>query len=189
MITPEKTTPTSKNRKYTVWLVAAVVLAIPLIVWSYPKDPPLGKTGAPGEGTCGDCHGGGSGGGNITVTSSAGKHYKPGVKQHLTVTISDPNASDWGYEMTAVQVSHSSTGAGAFKAVDSNSDVRKSGTKSYAAQINDFQGSTNKVSYKIDWTPPKKKVGKITLYLAGVGGVGDPSFDSVYTGKLTLSPK
>jgi hypothetical protein len=188
-MTTLKNLASSKNKKLTATLVAGLVLAIPLIVWSFPKDPPLGTTGAPGEGTCGNCHGGGSGGGSLSVKSSSGTTYKPGVKQHLTVTIVDPNASDWGYEMTAVRKSKPTTGAGTFKAVDGNSDVRKSGTKSYAAQINDLLGKKKKVTYKIDWTPPKKNVGKITLYLAGIGGVGDPSADSPYTSSLTLSPK
>jgi len=178
-----------RNRKLTAIVVATLVLAIPLIVWSYPSNPPLGKTGAPGEGTCGDCHGGGPGGGSLSVKSSSGTTYKPGVKQHLTVTIADPNAVYWGYEMTAVQKSKPTVGAGAFKTVDGNSSVRKSGTKSYAAQVNDLQGKKTKVTYKIDWIPPKKKVGKITLYLAANGGTGDPTNDSPYTGSLTLSPK
>ena len=107
----------------------------------------------------------------------------------MIVTITDPGAGWWGYEMTAVRVSKPTTGAGTFKATDTFSSVRKLGTKSYAAQLNDQQGKTKKVTYKIDWTPPKTNVGKITLYLAGVGGFGDPSLDSVYTSSLTLSPK
>jgi hypothetical protein len=31
------------------------------MVWSFSNNPPLGKTGASGEGTCADCHGGGAG--------------------------------------------------------------------------------------------------------------------------------
>jgi hypothetical protein len=180
---------TLKNTKPMAWLVAAFVIIIPLVVWSFPSDPPLGKTGAPGESTCADCHSGGQGGGSIAVTSSSGKKYKPGIKQRLTVTIIDPNAIDWGYEMTAVRTAKPSAGVGKFKAADKNSNVRKSGSKSYPSQINDLNGSKGKVKYLVDWTPPPTNVGKITLYLAGVGGVGDPAGDSVYTGKLTLSPQ
>ena len=180
---------TVKDARVTATLVTALVFAVPLVVLSYSKDPPLAHTGAPGEGTCGNCHFGGPGGGSVKVKSSSGTTYTPGVKQHLTVTVADPNASFWGYEMTAVRSSKPATGAGTFKAVDGNSDVRKSGSKSYASQINDLQGKTGKVTYKIDWTPPKTKVGKITLYVAANGGTGDTANDSPYTGKLTLSPK
>lgn len=170
-------------------LVLSMIVAIPLILWSFPTNPPLGKTGAPGEGTCGDCHGGGPGGGKIAVKSSTGTTYHPGTKQHLTVTITDAAASDWGYEMTSVQTTKPTVGTGVFKATDTNSNVRKSGTKSYAAQANIQSGKTKQATYKIDWTPPAKSVGKITLYLSGVGGQGDPSVDSVYKSSLTLSPK
>jgi hypothetical protein len=180
---------TRKSTYLLALLILIVIVAIPLVVWSFPSNPPLAKTGAPGESTCADCHSGGAGGGGITVTASGKKNYHPGVKQHLIVTVTDPSAAFWGYEMTAVQVSKPTTGAGKFTATDKLSSVRKLGTKSYAAQLKDQQGKTQKVTYKIDWTPPKTNVGKIALYLAGVGGTGDPSADSVYTSKLTLSPK
>ena len=151
------------NRKAGIGLVITIVFAVPLIIWSSPKDPPLGKTGAPGEGTCADCHGGGPGGGSVSVKSSSGKTYHPGTKQHLTVTIADPNADTWGYELTAVQTKKGTVGAGKFKAVDTNSDVRAQNGKSYGSQVNDLQGKTGKVAYKIDWIPPKTNVGKITL--------------------------
>jgi hypothetical protein len=184
----KEATTTQKGSYLLAFLILSMIVAIPLVVWSFPSNPPLGKTGAPGEGTCGDCHGGGPGGGSIAVTSSAGTNYHPGTKQHLTVTIADPGAGDWGYEMTAVQASKPTLGAGAFKTVDKLSSVRISGKKKYASQLNDQQGKTKQVTYKIDWTPPRKNVGNITLYLAGIGGFGDPSSDSVYKSSLTLTP-
>jgi hypothetical protein len=169
------------------FLVLFLIVAIPSMLWSFSSNPPLAKTGAPGEGTCAQCHGGGAGGGKIAVTSSAGTHYHPGVKQHLKVTVTDASSNVWGYEMTSVQASKPTTGTGVFKATDKLSDVRKLGTKSYAAQLNDQQGKTKHVTFAIDWTPPSKNVGKITLYLAGVAG--NNGNDSVYTSRLTLSPK
>lgn len=184
-------TNTQKSKYLLVFLILFSILAVPMIVWSYPQNPPTGKTGAPGEGTCGSCHNGGAGGGNIAVTSSSGTTYKPGIKQHLTVTINDANALAWGYEMTSVRASKPTTGAGAFKATDKNSNVRKVGTKSYAAQFNPQSGKTQKVTYAIDWTPPKKAVGNITLYLCGLGDddSNPPNSSSVYTNSLTLTPQ
>jgi hypothetical protein len=179
-----KAMATLKANRFRGWLMAAIIVVIiPLMVWSFPSNPPLGKTGAPGEGTCGDCHGGGPGGGKIAVTSSIGAFYKPGVEQRLTVTITDPNATKWGYEMTAVKTSNPSVGKGVFKVVDTNSSVRSSGTKSYAAQVNDKSGKTLQVKYPIDWIPPSKNVGKVTLYFAANAS------DSTYNSSLTLSPQ
>jgi hypothetical protein len=173
-------TTTHKGRYVLAILVLSIIVGIPLAVWSFPGNPPVGKTGAPGESTCASCHGGGLGGGKIAVTASSGTTYHPGTKQPLTVTITDAHASDWGYEMTAVQTTKTTTGAGTFKATDNLSAVRTSGTKSYAAQVNDQVGKTKAATYKIDWTPPAKNVGKVTLYLSGIGGTGDPAADSVY---------
>lgn len=179
------------RKRSLAFVIVATIVAIPAIVWSFPSNPPLGRTGAPGESTCASCHNGGSGGGSISITSSAGKTYHPGTKQHLTVTINDAHAMAWGYEMTAVQASKPSVGQGKFIATDKNSAVRVSGTKSYAAQTNDLSGKTKKVTYLVDWTPPAKAVGNITLYVSGLGDVDSnpPNSSSVYSSKLTLTAK
>ncbi len=181
---------TLKNLSAKTWFVLVIVFLIPLIVWSSSRNPPLARTGAPGESTCASCHGGGPGGGRVAITSSTGTTYTPGVTQHLTVTITDANAAAWGYEMTAVQAAATSTGAGTFVATDTNSGVRTSGTKSYAAQLNDFAGTTGSHTYAVDWTPPATNVGNVTLYAAGLGAdnSGDTSGDSTYTTNLTLTP-
>lgn len=174
---------TVKQKRVMTWLLpATAVIVIPLMVWAFSSNPPLGKTGAPGEGTCGDCHGGGGGGGKVSITAASGLTYHPGTKQRITVTLTDPAANEWGYEMTAVQTTKPTTGAGVFKAADRNSGVRTAKTKSYAAQVNDQAGKTKKVTFLLDWTPPSKNVGKITLY------VSSNASESVYNNKLTLSP-
>jgi len=174
----------------SAWLVIAIVFLIPLIVWSSTRNPPLSRTGAPGEGTCASCHGGGPGGGRVTIASASGNTYTPGMTQHLSVTISDAKAAAWGYEMTAVQATSTSTGAGAFVATDTASSVRASGTKSYAEQANDFPNTAASHTYAVDWTSPATNVGNVTLYAAGLGAdnSGDTSGDSVYTTNLTLTP-
>lgn len=177
---------TLSKKCLTACAVSALVVVLPLMVYSFSSNPPLGKTGAPGEGTCSSCHGGGGGAGNIAVSSSGGTTYTPGVKQHLTVTVTDSSANVWGYEMTAIQATKPTQGEGKFKLVDKNSSVRKSGKKQYAAQVNDQSGKSSPVKFLIDWTPPKTNVGNITLYLAGVAG--NNNGDTVYSNSLTLTP-
>lgn len=167
-----------------MWIVLAVaVIVVPLVLWSFPSNPPLGKTGAPGEGSCADCHGGGPGGGSIKVTSATGTTYHPGTKKAFVVTITDPTATEWGYEMTAVQATHPTVGEGVFTKGDNNSGVRSQNGKSYAAQVNDQSGKTKKVTFKVYWTPPKTNVGNVTLYFASNAS------ESTYNGNLTLTPK
>jgi hypothetical protein len=154
---------------------------------SYSSNPPLARTGAPGESTCAGCHGGGAGGGGVSI-GFAGTTYTPGVKQRLNVMISDPVAVAYGYELTAVQAGATSTGAGTFAAADTNSSVRPgagtNSTKSYAAQVNSLVST-----YLVDWTPPATNVGNVTFYIATVAGDGNQgSADSIYTSSVTLAP-
>jgi hypothetical protein len=169
---------TLRKRNHTAWLAAAIVLIIPLMVWSFSSNPP---PGAPGENTCGGCHNG-PGSGNVTVTSPTGATYTPGVTKRLVVTITDSSATSWGYEMTAVQAAATSTGAGTFTAADANSGTVTSGTKSYARQSNDQAGTTGSASFQVDWNPPASSVGNVGVYVAGVAS------GLTYTSSLTLTP-
>jgi hypothetical protein len=181
---------TLKKTTFTAWFVILVVFLVPLLLWAYSSNPPQSRTGAPGESTCASCHSGGLGGGRVAISSASGSTYTPGVKHRLIVTITDANASAWGYEMTAVQGASTSTGAGTFAAADANSSVRTSGTKSYAAQTNALAGTTGSASYAVDWTPPATSVGNVTVYAAGLGAdnSGDTWGDSTYTTNLSLTP-
>jgi hypothetical protein len=71
------------DRRYVVaWVVTVLCFRIPLLLFAYPSNPPLGNTGAPGEGTCSSCHGGGRGGGNVRIAfSGGGTTYTPGTEQ------------------------------------------------------------------------------------------------------------
>ena len=172
------------------FLVAFITfLAVPLILLSYSSNPPLSRTGAPGESTCAGCHSGGAISGNVSVGFAGGTGYTPGTTKRLTITVNAPTASARGYELTAVQAGATSTGAGTFAAADANSGVRlgtgTNSTKSYAAQTN-----SGVSTYLVDWSPPATSVGSVTFYVAAVGGDGDGSEagDSVYTANYTLTP-
>ncbi|MBZ5723527.1 MAG: hypothetical protein LAP87_00880 [Acidobacteriia bacterium] len=116
------------DRKRKLFLAkAAVVLgAIPLTVWAYEFGPDAGYAGVPGEnGTCAaaGCHTGAgvnAGKGGVAVGFRDGLTYTPGVKQHLTVTISDPAATQkrWGFQLTARLASDAKTMAGTFASTD-----------------------------------------------------------------------
>jgi hypothetical protein len=50
---------TRKGKFLLAFLILIVIVAIPLVVWSFPSNPPLAKTGAPGESTCATSQSGG----------------------------------------------------------------------------------------------------------------------------------
>src|ERR1039458_7302187 len=89
--------------------LAVAGTAIPILLWSYEYGPDPGHCGVPGEGaSCisGGCHTGTANDknnkGSVSVAFPSGLTYLPGVKQHLTVTVADPAASQqaWGVDFT-----------------------------------------------------------------------------------------
>ncbi|HXB71417.1 MAG TPA: choice-of-anchor V domain-containing protein [Candidatus Acidoferrales bacterium] len=116
-----------RTRKLIFAKSAVVMGAIPFIIWAYEFGPDAGYCGVPGEGaSCATigCHTGTandpSNKGSVGVNFPNGQVYTPGVKQHLTVTISDPATSQkaWGFQLTARPSSAAKTQAGSFQSTD-----------------------------------------------------------------------
>ena len=179
---------TPKMRYLTAGIVAALFLSAPLLMWGFSSNPPLGNTGAPGEGNCSSCHGGGSGGGNVSIAfSGGGANYTPGTPQTLTITINDPNSSSaFGFEMTALEGSVATT-PGTFAAVSTNvSPPATSGAKIYERHLSDASNT-----FQLTWTPPASTVysGPVVFYVASVAGDGSQfDADSLYQANYTLTP-
>jgi uncharacterized protein (TIGR03437 family) len=117
------------NRKRLMVKLAVAGTAVPILLWAYEYGPDPGHSGVPGEsGTCATagCHTGTANDpankGSVSVTFPNGKTYVPGVKQHLTVTIADPAASQqaWGFQLTARASSNASAMAGSLAFTDAN---------------------------------------------------------------------
>src|SRR5258708_255887 len=111
------------ERKTKLYAAKATVImgAFPLVLWALSAGPNSGKAGVPGESVCTECHVGtalNGGGGSVKVTFPGGNVYAPGVKQHLVVTIADPAARNWGFQLTARLSSDSKTQAGSFTSTD-----------------------------------------------------------------------
>src|SRR5262245_60999739 len=108
-----------RQRKLMIAKMAAVMSALPFLIWAYEYGPDAGYTGVPREsGTCASatCHVGtaNSGAGNVAVTFPGGLNYSPGAKQRLRVTITDATQRAWGFQLTARLASNSATLAGSF---------------------------------------------------------------------------
>src|SRR5450432_2512168 len=116
-----------RQRKLIFAKIAVVMGAIPFVMWAYEFGPDAGYAGVPKElGTCASsqCHIGTANNpankGSVAVNFPTGNTYTPGVKQHLTVTISDPAQHAWGFQLTARLASDSSTMAGTLTSYDAN---------------------------------------------------------------------
>lgn len=126
------------ERKQKLVAAKALVImgAIPILLWAYEYGPDPGYVGIPSEhggATCtaSGCHTGTTNNpanqGNVAVTigGAAPATYVPGVKQRLTVTISDPAPSQgaWGFQLSARLASNPNTMAGSFTPVDSQTQI------------------------------------------------------------------
>jgi uncharacterized protein (TIGR03437 family) len=205
-----------RKTKLSLAKAATLLAAIPALIYASASGPDPGLAGVPNEaGTCAACHGSGTNsintkGGSVTVTLPNGNSYVPGQVQHLVVTVADPTARRWGFQLTARVASSTSTEAGGFKSTDSNTQVICSNTQLRTAQPNTTGtcaatvplmyveqttsgtrlGTTGSVTFAFDWTPPATDAGKITLYVAANAANGnnqDDTGDHVYTATYSLT--
>ena len=209
-----------RKRKIYIGKVAVILGAIPMLLWAHSAGPVSGKTGAPGDTTCNQaqCHVGtavNGGGGSVKVAFPAGAKYTPGIKQHLVVTIADPTARIWGFQLTARSGSDFKTMAGSFTSTDrftavvcnvppfvdfqdvfldfgqnQNCPANKNLAYIEHTQNGSSRLQPNSQTYEFDWTPPAAAVGDINIYVAGNGGNanGQETGDHIYTASYTLSP-
>jgi uncharacterized protein (TIGR03437 family) len=187
-----------RKRKLSVAKVSVILITVPILLWAYEYGPDPGYCGVPGENagdTCANsgCHLGtaNSGKGSVVVNFPYGLTYLPGVKQHLTVTIADPAATQvsWGFELTARVASTPSSMAGTFASDDASTQVvcsqpnlvifvdvppasgcAPSETLQYIEHSQTgWQASRNHTgsyTFQFDWTPPPSSVGNVAFYVA-----------------------
>jgi len=180
--------------------VVVLVLTAPG-VWAYASGAGIRYSGAPGDyGDCSVCHKGSSvnnGGGSVSINLTGNIVYSPGLKQKITVKITDATQKRWGFEFAARLNSNLSNGqAGTLSATDSYARVTCETNPCSSSAIQFIMqtaygtrsGTTNTMSYTFDWYPPQTDVGSIMLYVAAVAANADggQSGDHVYTASLQL---
>lgn len=147
------------------------------------SNPPLGKTGAPGEGSCVDCHSGTTlpASGVVTFTYSGTNNlYIPG--QSYDITIGKSGSTKTGFQMTALDGSDAA--AGDFTA-GTNSSIGSTGGRNYIRQSSSFGVDT----WTFQWNAPSASAGDVTFYYAlnEADGIGGNNGDQIYLGSNTIS--
>src|SRR5437660_1142796 len=102
----------NRSRKL-VWTIAGgAAIALPALLYAFSSGPDQRYTGAPGDdalacATAG-CHTGSknggplnAAGGSVTATFSTGSTYTPGTPLTITVKVTDPVNTHYGFQMTA----------------------------------------------------------------------------------------
>lgn len=177
-----------KMSKIKVLLFNFGLLAFAYMFMFYNANPPDGKTGAPGDGTCGECHGGGSFGGNIEIiglpsTINANEAYNITVR----ITNTSGNAVKAGFQLIALNGSNNN--AGDLTALSSDHGTSFIGSKEYVDHRNgkNFNAS-NVAEWTFKWTAPAGPNGtNITLYGIGLmaNNAGGSSGDNYILGNVS----
>ncbi len=178
------------NRGAYIGKAAAILAVLPLLIYAFSGGPPPRMSGAPGDGLCTSCHSGtaNSGPGNVQVTFPSGMTYTPGVRQQWTVTVNDPNARIYGFQLTARLASNEQNGqAGELSPTDGSTQVVRDGG---GVQFIEHTQAGSSNTFTFAWTPPSSDVGNVRVYVAGNGanGNGANSGDRIYTANYTLAP-
>ena len=190
-------------------LVALGALSLPLLLQANSFGPDPGSTGVPGERTCAQssCHVGTVNpvGGSVAVAFPSGLTYTPGVRQTLTVTVTDPTARGFGFQVTVRSASNTKTQAGSLTATGASTFVLcssgdfgrqsdKGATCPAAQPIESIQQAealrAPNNSWTILWDPPTTAQGNVVVYVAANGANlnGQNSGDRIFTANYTLSP-
>jgi len=170
-----------------VWVIVITALFLaPVMLLATAEGLPLAHTGAFGEQGCNQtqCHRPeplpGPGSGRVQVEVGP---YIPGQKQTVQITITDPTASRWGFQLAARQVSNPQAQAGTFSVQDSQFvRVRCASGSALPCSGSELQYATHTSvgirsgpRYSVDWTAPSGDVGPVIFTAAAVGADGDGS--------------
>ena len=157
---------------------------------SNSSNPPNGRTGAPGDGLCSNCHFGGGGfDGSVSITGLPAV-VDPNTTYPITVTVSNPNgaAQRGGFQWVALNSANQNSGS--ISVAGPSSTITPSGGRIYhehnPAQ---FFGAGTTVSWTANWTSPSAPASNdvLTFYSAAVIGNGSGSSgDLVVTDQLSV---
>ena len=188
-------------------VLALIIVMLPVLMMAKLPEllsfgAPVSTTGAPDEVNCSTsgCHDGFSvNGGNANLTFSVGNNiseYIPGQTYPVTVTISEPGVTRFGFQLVALK-NADSLNAGDLVITDVNRTQiitnpieltdRKYITYTYEGTV---PFSSGMGQWTFNWTAPGQNVGPVTLYVASVSANDDNTDggDHVYTLSKTLTP-
>jgi hypothetical protein len=176
--------PSSRFQAVAGALAASVALAGSAQAFSSgPPDDFAGNP--PGLSDCTTCHGSfpvNSGDGSLTIEGLPAA-YDPGATYDLTVVLSDPEQTRWGFELTVLD---GSDGAGELVLIDdTNTQLSELAGRQFVKQT--FLGTfpdtpDGPTSWPFQWVAPAD-IPVVTFYVAGNAANGDGSSggDYIYT--------
>lgn len=164
----------------------------------YSSGPPAGRTGAPEEKACNECHSSfplNRGSGQLKIIAPT--TYQPGQTYRIKVTLQQIGQSAWGFEATVKRQGTNQRG-GEIRLIDEArtqfafDSPRGSQDPQYITHT--FQGAffrtrDGPVSWEFDWVAPPAGTGTVVFYVAGNAANGDGSSlgDYIYTASAQVT--
>jgi hypothetical protein len=141
-------------------------------------------TGAAGEGTCTQCHGGSvnsDANGSVAITIDGNPvNFGPGLSYNINVTTTYTNRSRFGFAMSAKNTSNSDIGT-----FSSNGNANVWVPTNYATHsAAGTAGTSGTKTWKFKWTAPATGTSAVTFYVAGMASNNnndDDPGDKVFT--------
>lgn len=148
---------------------------------------PLGRTGAPGEGSCAGCHSGGSYTGTMDFQfgEDLDAGYAPGETYVLTFT-GDYGAPRYGFSITVLDAGNNAVGDFSLVDEDNTSFGSTANGRQYVGHRN--AGANNEWTF--EWTAPAQHAGPVTFYyvINAANGDGGTGGDLIQTGSTSINP-
>lgn len=176
----------------------AAFLLLPCAAWANSSGAPAQLSGAPGEGNCSACHGGtpNTGQGGLALVLVGASQWTPGQPVRVRLTLSDPNATRWGFQLTARSSANPSQMAGSFRVIETATQLAANAPPGLQYLTHTLTGTkpgvTGSVSWEVEWTPPSDAgFGTVSFYVAANAANGNGQADTgdrIYTGVFSFDP-
>lgn len=180
----------------TIW---AAVLGLSVVAFRSTNsyEPPVGRTGAPGDnGSCRSCHSGGSPAPRaaLFLGSDTFRTYTPGGPPiTLTLRVEHNSLNRYGFQLTVLssQAGQENT-PNQTLSTGGNTDVVLQQSGVINRKYIGHSGTSTTGTWSFSWTPPASNLGTLTWYIAAnaVNGNGTTSGDApgTFTQQISVSP-
>ncbi len=166
-----------KVKKFTFIYFFFSILAAGTIFSSFSSNPPNGRTGAPGDGLCTDCHAPGNPlglDGEFTLTGFP-TEINPGETYSISVVVRNNNglAQRNGFQAVVLNGANNNIGDLTTSGGNPTTETDPGSGREYVEHRPAIDFANGEVNWTFDWTAPEDNVGaEVTLYIASIVGSG-----------------
>jgi Secretion system C-terminal sorting domain len=175
-----------KLKLFTYLLFSTVLLVFFSSTKINPNNPPVGRTGAPGETTCqaSGCHSGGAFIGTVEIT---GLPDTVVANQAYSITLTNTsNAVKSGFQLTVLNEANQKAGT---LTAGTGCSIGNGGGRQYVRQSSPRTLTNGSTSWNFTWTAPASVVGdSIHFYFASLcaNGTGNVNGDNAIKGSKSV---